>query len=467
MPPGTARSRLRPAPAHGCRAMTQRLTLLLPGDPDTPTGGYLYDRRMATGLRALGWQVDVVALDGSFPAPTPAALAQAAQALAALPDGALVLVDGLAFGAMPHAVLAHRDRLRLVALIHHPLAHETGLDAARASALRAAEIAALAAARAVIVTSPETATLLVQEFGVPAARIEVVEPGTEMPLRQARRNAAQRIAADAADAADTSHTSDSSDTSDTSNSSGTSDTTDAACTADTADTADTAGTADTDGNVDTATADAGADASVPLRLLCVASVVPRKGHDLLLRALAALPAPRDPAGAPLDWTLECIGSATREPAHARALAALAQSNGLGARVAWRGELPAAQVAAAYAAADVFVLPAWYEGYGMAVAEAIAHGLPVVATAVGAAPRVVGTEAGLLVEPGDLDALTVALTRVLGDAALRARLAAGAAARAAQLPQWPSQAARLAAALERFGRLAPRVAPAAFPAGVHG
>jgi glycosyltransferase involved in cell wall biosynthesis len=395
---------------------------------------------MATGLRALGWQVDVVALDGSFPAPTPAALAQAAQALAALPDGALVLVDGLAFGAMPHAVLAHRDRLRLVALIHHPLAHETGLDAARASALRAAEIAALAAARAVIVTSPETATLLVQEFGVPAARIEVVEPGTEMPLRQARRNAAQRIAADAADAADTSHTSDSSDTSDTSNSSGTSDTTDAACTADTADTADTAGTADTDGNVDTATADAGADASVPLRLLCVASVVPRKGHDLLLRALAGL-------GPARRARLDCIGSTTRDPAHAARMLALAAALGLEAQVHFHGECPTAVLETAYAAADLFVLPAWYEGYGMAVAEALAHGLPVVATAVGAAPRLVGDEAGLLVPPGDSAALAGALCRLLADPALRRRLAAGARRRAAGLPRWDDQAARLASRLE--------------------
>lgn len=378
--------------------MSRALALLLPGDPDTPTGGYLYDRRMAEGLRALGWLVDVLRLDDSFPAPTPPALEHAARTLAALRDDTLVLADGLALGAMPRIAAAESRRLRIVALVHHPLALETGLAPARARELRDSERAALAAVRAVVVTSEETASELQRDYGVEAARLAVVEPGA--PASAAARTGVRAPGA-------------------------------------------------------------------PLRLLCVASLAPRKGHDLLLRALAALPAPRDPAGAPLDWTLECIGSATREPAHARALAALAQSNGLGARVAWRGELPAAQVAAAYAAADVFVLPAWYEGYGMAVAEAIAHGLPVVATAVGAAPRVVGTEAGLLVEPGDLDALTVALTRVLGDAALRARLAAGAAARAAQLPQWPSQAARLAAALERFGRLAPRVAPAAFPAGVHG
>jgi len=396
--------------------MTHRLTLLLPGDPDTPTGGYLYDRRMAAGLSALGWQVDVVALDGSFPAPTPAALAQAAQALAAQPDGALVLVDGLAFGAMPHAVLAHRDRLRLVALVHHPLAHETGLDAARASALRAAEIAALTAAHAVIVTSPETATLLVHDFGVPAARIEVVEPGTEVPVRQARSGAAQPIAADAADATDTA---------------------DATVSSHTANTSDTAGS---DGNVDAATVDAGADASGPLRLLCVASVVPRKGHDLLLRALAGLePARRA--------RLDCIGSTTRDPAHAARMLALAAALGLDAQVRFHGECPAAVLATAYAAADLFVLPAWYEGYGMAVAEALAHGLPVVATTVGAAPRLVGDEAGLLVPPGDLAALAGALRRVLADSALRRRLAAGARRRAAGLPRWDDQAARLASRLE--------------------
>ena len=352
------------------------LALLLPGDIDTPTGGYLYDRRMVQELRARDWPVEVIALDASFPAPTPAALAQAERALAALPDGALVLADGLAFGAMPALAAAHGPRLRLVALVHHPLAHETGLEAARARQLHESERAALRQVRAVVVTSPETAATLQRDYAVAAAQIEVVEPGTDVPAPDsARRHAAP------------------------------------------------------DANTDT-------HATTRLRLLCVATLAPRKGHELLLRALASI----EPAHRP---RLDCLGSTTRDPAQAARLQDLVQRLGLAGDVWFHGECAPPAVAAAFAAADLFVLASWYEGYGMAVAEAIACGLPVIATAVGAAPRVVGDDAGLLVPPGDQPAFTAALRRVVEDPGLRARLAAAARRRAARLPRWPEQAARLA------------------------
>lgn len=368
--------------------MKRTLALLLPGDPDTPTGGYLYDRKMVEELRGRGWQVEVLPLDASFPAPSAAALEAAARTLATLPEDALVLVDGLALGAMPQLAATAARRLRLVALVHHPLALETGLAPARAAALRESERAALAVVRGVVVTSEETALLLRRDYDVAAGQLAVIEPGTLRPavdLAAMRRRAASRDGA-------------------------------------------------------------------PLRLLCVASLAPRKGHDMLLRALAALPALHDAGGRTVDWQLECVGSTTRDPATAQALAALVAGSGLAPRVRFRGELAASEVAAAYAHADLFVLPAWYEGYGMAVAEAVAHGLPVVATTVGAVPRLVGADAGLLVAPGDLQALGAALARVLGDAALRTRLATAAARRADQLPQWPAQAARLESALETFARL---------------
>lgn len=369
----TGRSRAPEATAPRARGAAPAVALLLPGDIDTPTGGYLYDRRMVQELRARDWRVEVVALDSSFPAPTPAALAQADRALAALPDGAVALVDGLAFGAMPRVAAVHGARLRLVALVHHPLAHETGLEAARAHELHASERAALEHVRAVVVTSPETASTLQRDYAVPDGRLEVVEPGTDLPA------------------------------------------------------------------ADHARRDRDADIPRRLRLLCVATLAPRKGHELLLHALAAL----EPAQRP---RLDCLGSTTRDPAHAAHLQALAQRLGLADDVRFLGECAAPQVAAAFAAADLFVLPSWYEGYGMAVAEAIACGLPVVATAVGAAPRVVGDEAGLLVPPGDQPAFTAALRRVVEDPALRGRLAAAAGRRAASLPRWPEQAARLARCL---------------------
>jgi glycosyltransferase involved in cell wall biosynthesis len=341
------------------------LHLVLPGDPATLSGGYEYDRRIAAGLRALGWRVEVHALDASFPAPTAAALAHARAALARIPDGALVLLDGLALGAMPQIAAAGRDRLRLVALVHHPLAEETGLDAASAAALRESETRALAAVRGVIATSRATARALAA-YRVDPARIRVVEPGTD-PAPLARGS-----------------------------------------------------TGDT------------------VELLCVAAVIPRKGHAVLVEALAAL--------AHLPWRLACVGSLERDAATAASLRRQIDGCRLAGRVTLAGEHGRAGLHGFYAQADAFVLATFHEGYGMAFAEALARGLPVVGTRAGAVPDTVPPDAGLLVPPGDVAALREALARVVGDPATRARLAAGARRARADLPPWPQTAATLALAL---------------------
>jgi glycosyltransferase involved in cell wall biosynthesis len=158
------------------------IVFIVPGRRETKTGGYIYDRRMVDELRALGWTVEVREIDGSFPDPTSAALAEAARVLAAVPDDTTVVVDGLAYGAMPAQAERERTRLRLVALVHHPLAAETGLSAAVAARLKDSEIRALACARRVIVTSPATGRALA-DYGVGADRITVVEPGTDRAPR--------------------------------------------------------------------------------------------------------------------------------------------------------------------------------------------------------------------------------------------------------------------------------------------
>ena len=140
--------------------MSRRLVFAIPGDLDTPSGGYAYDRRMMKELGALGWQVDHLGLPGAFPEPDAHAMASVAGQFGQLPDGALVMVDGLAFGVIPEIARHEAKRLRLVALVHHPLALETGISASAARHLRGEERAALTAARAVVVTSPATAETL-------------------------------------------------------------------------------------------------------------------------------------------------------------------------------------------------------------------------------------------------------------------------------------------------------------------
>ncbi len=343
------------------------LHVVVPGDLDTKTGGYGYDRQIIHGLRARGWHVVLTSLPGAYPMPSAADRAAAGAALAALPDRALVLVDGLALGALPLDVAREQDRLHLVALVHHPLGLETGLDADASRLLLESERRALAGVRGVVVTSRRT-TAAVESLGVPHDRVAVVEPGTDA-AREARGS--------------------------------------------------------------------GAGAR---HLLCVASLTPRKGHDTLFDALEGM--------LDLDWHLTCVGSAARDSAHASRLEARASTPPLRGRVTLAGELSGAALEAAYDAADLFVLPTHYEGYGMVVAEALAHALPVVSTATGAVPELVGDTAGVLVPPGDAVALRVALRTLLMDAARVERLRAGARAARSTLPSWDEACARMEAALMR-------------------
>jgi glycosyltransferase involved in cell wall biosynthesis len=344
------------------------LHLVVPGPLDTLTGGYGYDRRIAGGLRERGWAVTVHELAGTFPLPDEAARARAARTLAALPDGAVVIVDGLALGALPDEVEPHGDRLTFVGLVHHPLAAETGLDADVAARLEESERRALQSMRHVIVTSAATAALL-NPYGVLPDRVTVVNPGTDRAA-PARGSAGREV-----------------------------------------------------------------------QLLCVATLIPRKGHDVLFRALASIPR--------RNWRLTCVGSLDRDPATVRQLRAQLTASHLTDRVSLAGEMNGGTLSAAYDGADLFVLPTLYEGYGMVVAEALARGLPVVATRTGAIGALVEPGAGVLVPPGNADALADALAAVVGDPAYRDQLARGARDVRDRLPTWDQSCATMAETLERL------------------
>lgn len=333
------------------------LHVAVPGPLDQRTGGYLYDARMVAGLRAAGWDVEVHELAGSFPEGDETARAALDGMLASLPDGARVLVDGLAMGGLPEPIRAHGSRLRILALVHHPLADETGLSCEVQRRLRASEQEALAPCRGVIVTSRYTERRLREAYDVPADRVRAVPPGTE-PAREAR----------------------------------------------------------------------GPGPDEAPRLLCVATVTPRKGHDVLAAALERI--------ADLRWSCVCAGSLDRDPAHARRVQERLREAGLRERVTFVGEHDPRALDRLYDRSSIFVLASFYEGYGMALAEALARGLPVVSTRGGAIPFTVPEDVGILVDPGDDAALAAALRSLVAPGSQRrSELARRARRHAATLPTW--------------------------------
>jgi glycosyltransferase involved in cell wall biosynthesis len=329
--------------------------VVLPNDIDDPaslSGGNVYDRQLCRGLAAADWPVREHPVHGGWPRPTAADRAALASTLAALPGGALVLVDGLIASAVPEVLKPEAGRLRLVVLMHMPLGN-------------AAERAALSTAAAVVTTSDWSRRLLVDRYGLPIARVHTAVPG-----------------------------------------------------------------------VDAADLTTGEDAGS--RLLCVAHVQPHKGHDVLVEALATL--------ADLPWSCVCVGSLDRDRGFANTVRRRA-----GHRIRFVGPRARADLAADYADADLLVQPSRREAYGMVVSEALARGIPVVATTVGGLPEALGQAPdgslpGVVVPPDDPAALAAALRRWLSEPAARIRLRKSAQMRRTTLPSWASTARIVAKAL---------------------
>ncbi|WP_369226805.1 glycosyltransferase family 4 protein [Streptomyces sp. R39] len=366
------------APANiGILPMSLRTVhFVMPGgvdDPANPSGGNAYDRRVCLDLPGFGWQVTRHAVPGAWPRPDTADRDALARSLRELPDGSVVLLDGLVACGVPEIVVPETERLRLAVLVHLPLGDETGLEATVAADLDARERAVLRAVPAVIATSDWAVRRLVSHHGLAPDRVHVAAPGADIaPLAVG-----------------------------------------------------------TDG---------------VSHLLCVAAVTPRKGQHRLVEALAAV---RD-----LPWTCTCVGGLDQAPEYVARLRSLIAEHGLTDRLHLAGPRAGAGLDASYAAADLMVLTSYAETYGMAVTEALARGIPVLATDVGGLPEAVGRAPdggvpGILVPPEDPAALAAELRGWFGEADVRRRLKAAARGRRAALDGWAATARSLAGVLLRL------------------
>ncbi|WP_176086107.1 glycosyltransferase family 4 protein [Martelella sp. HB161492] len=335
-----------------------------PGELTSKTGGYGYDRRVISGLEALGWRVHPLALGAGFPAPDHGVRARAERLLSEVPDDRLVLIDGLAFGVMGDWAAREALRLRIVALVHHPLALETGLGPDEQARLYQSERMALRYVRGVIATSPATARLLAGDYAVAHGRLAVAMPGTDpAPFAEAGEGAPH--------------------------------------------------------------------------ILSVGTLTPRKGHDVLIAALKSVE--------DLEWKATIIGSEAFDRQTAAALRRLVKKAGLDHRIAFTGAVEALEPY--WQSAHLFALASRYEGYGMAFAEALAHGLPVVGCAAGAVPDLVPDMAGTLVPVDDIVGFAAALRPLLLDAGQRRAMAEAARQSSRHLPRWEATAAIVSDILE--------------------
>lgn len=349
---------------------------VMPGgvdDPTAPSGGNAYDRRVCLDLPGFGWQVERHAVAGSWPRPGAAARTELARTLRDLPDGTVVLIDGLVACGVPEIIVPEAERLQLAVLVHLPLGDETGLEPGLALELDAREREVLRAVPAVIATSDWAVRRLVSHHGLAPERVHVATPGADIaPLASG-----------------------------------------------------------TDG---------------VSRLLCVAAVTPRKGQHRLIEALAG--------AQDLPWSCVCVGGITQDPEYVAHLRMLIKKYGLQDRLHLAGPRAGAELDASYAAADLMVLTSYAETYGMAVTEALARGIPVLATDVGGVAEAVGRAPdggvpGILVPPEDPAALAAELRGWFGEADVRRRLKAAARRRRAALDGWATTARSLAGVLGRL------------------
>ena len=328
-------------------------------NPERPSGGNVYDRRLSDELPGCGWTVHEHPVPGAWPHPDQADRDGLDALLAGVPDDDLVLVDGLIASAA-EGLVTTAGRLRVVVLLHMPEATEH------------VEPDVLGAAAGVIATSQWSRDWVITHYGLPSDRVWTAAPGVDPPSLAPGSRSGRN-------------------------------------------------------------------------LLAVGPIVPAKGQDLLVAALAEC--------ADLDWACTLVGAVDLDRDFVTSLQAIATSSGIEDRLVFAGPLSSAALDELRSESDLMISASRREAYGMAVAEGLAAGLPVIATDVGGHGEAVGQAAdgtlpGMLVATDDLEGLVRGLRAFLTDPDLRANWRQAARSRSLNLPGWPDTARTVAVALKQ-------------------
>lgn len=310
------------------------LDFFIPGDLNTLTGGYIYDKKIVEGLKRIGHHVAVHLIPGNFPFPTDDDLVFCQKEVDAIPKGNVIILDSLIFGAIPEILSKARAHHPIVAIIHLPISHQENHTDQNAVAER--EFRALLLANRIVVTSPFSKNLLITS-GIHADIIDVIIPGVEVLLT---KNSYSRM---------------------------------------------------------------------PFRLLTIANYTSNKGYLLLIEALREI--------SHLHWVLHCYGNKHFDLHYAESLLDLIVSYDLQNRIFLHDAISGSDLSQAYATSDILIHPSGFETYGMVLSEALAHGIPVMASDGGAIPDTVPSSMGVFFKAGDQASFGITIQQLLEDPGL--------------------------------------------------
>jgi glycosyltransferase involved in cell wall biosynthesis len=327
---------------------------LIPGDINTLTGGYVYDKKIFAGLSEKGHKVTIHQLGEDFPFPKETSLAESKKILREIPPGEPVIIDSLAFGPMISVISEYYRKNSIIALVHLPLSFNPGFSAEISGNFAKQEKTAFDFTAGIVTTSSYTCRLLAG-YNIDPSRIDIIKPGAEAKERKIIY------------------------------------------------------------------------LPFPKKLLCIGSYLENKGQSLLIKALALL---KDK-----DWILNCYGNPDLDRKYFEGLQVLIKNLNLEEKVLLHGIVLHEKLSKIYLEADLFVLPSHFETYGMVLAEALVHGLPVIASTGGGILDTVPASMGKFFNPGNELDLVKIIKLILEDPTIYSEMCNNAAMYYRQANSW--------------------------------